>query len=118
VYNSWIEPATPHEPPATSTPRRRSRALRGLRYALVTGTIGAIAVIVAAQAGGAHWSLRAISWLIFGFCFGAVFGPLFAFAFDGDGDRSQGVSPVHGNSDTSFEGAQASDLRRPPGGSR
>jgi hypothetical protein len=45
-----------------------------------------------------------------------VFGPLFALAFVSDGDAPQGAAPVHGNSDTSFEGAQANDLRRPPPG--
>ena len=111
MYNSRIDPVLPQQ----LTPKPRSRRLRGLRYALVTGTIGAVAVVVAAQAGGAHWSLRAISWIVFGFFFGAVFGPFFAMAREPDGDAPQGTAAVHGNSDTSFEGAQAHDLRRPPG---
>jgi hypothetical protein len=117
VYNSRIEPMSPQQAAPETPVRPRSRARLAFRYALVTGTIGALAVVVAAQTGGAHWSLRAISWLVFGFCFGAVFGPLFALAREPDGDAPQGVAPVQGNSDTSFEGAQAHDLRRPsPGG--
>ena len=94
-------------------PRRApSRGWRALRYACVTGAIGAAAVVVAAQTGGVHWSLRALSWVAFGFAFGAVFGPLFALARDdGVADRQQ-PQPVHGQADTSTEGAQAHDLRR------
>lgn len=108
MYNSCIEEPLEH-PPA-----RSHKGLRALRYAAVTGAIGAGAVIVAAESGGAQWSLRSLSWVLFGFCFGAVFGPFFAVARDSDGDGSsgQGEAPVHGNSDTSFEGAQANDLRR------
>jgi hypothetical protein len=96
-------------------PRRPpSRGWRALRYASVTGAIGAIAVVAAAQTGGVHWSFKAASWVVFGFCFGAVFGPLFALARDDGRDEviAQGQHPVHGQSDTSTEGAQAHDLRR------
>jgi fatty acid desaturase len=103
---------------STSAPRRRrSKGWRAARFALVTGIIGALAVVAAAQAGGVHWSLRAISWVLFGFMFGAVFGPFFALARETGEDeviREQGVA-VHGQSDTSFEGAQAHDLRRAAG---
>jgi hypothetical protein len=103
---------------SAETPRRTaSRGWRALRYATVTGAIGASAVVGAAEAGGVHWSLRAISWVVFGFFFGAVFGPLFALARDDGADeviRHDGVV-VHGRSDSSIDGAQARDLRRAPG---
>jgi hypothetical protein len=113
---SAIEPL--HEQPPgepTAAPKRPpSRGWRALRYASVTGAIGAAAVVAAAQAGGVHWSLRAISWVAFGFLFGAVFGPFFALARGAADDeviRHEGVV-VHGQSDTSFDGAQARDLAR------
>jgi hypothetical protein len=112
--------ALDEEPPgghAAAPTRAPSRAWRALRYASVTGAIGAAAVVAAAQAGGVHWSLRAISWVVFGFLFGAVFGPFFALARGAADDeviREQGVV-VHGQSDTSFDGAQARDLARKPG---
>jgi hypothetical protein len=114
-----IEPHDEHSPEGSaSAPRRpRSKGWRAVRFAFVTGVIGALAVVAAAQAGGIHWSLRAISWVIFGFLFGAVFGPFFALARETGEDeviREEGVA-VHGQSDTSFEGAQAHDLRRPAG---
>jgi hypothetical protein len=96
-------------------PRRApSRGWRALRYACVTGVIGAATVVIAAQTGGVHWSLRALSWVVFGFAFGAVFGPLFALARDDGRDEviAQAQHPVHGQADTSTEGAQAHDLRR------
>ncbi len=96
-------------------PRRApSRGWRALRYACVTGVIGAATVVIAAQTGGVHWSWRAVSWVVFGFAFGAVFGPLFALARD-DGRDEVAPHPVHGQSDTSTEGAQAHDLRRAAG---
>jgi hypothetical protein len=114
-----IEPLDEHPAgePAAAAKRRPSRGRRALRYASVTGAIGAAAVVAAAQAGGVHWSLRAISWVAFGFLFGAVFGPFFALALGAADDeviRHEGVVE-HGQSDTSFDGAQARDLTRGPG---
>ncbi|HEY1480302.1 MAG TPA: hypothetical protein VGF46_09745 [Gaiellales bacterium] len=115
-YNAGIADDTHPAPPR----RTRSRTGRALRYAAVTGAIGAAAVFAsfyaAERSGDAHWSLRTISWIVFGGCFGAVFGPLFALARETDvGDeapRAVDGELVHGQSDTSTEGAQAHDMRR------
>jgi len=85
----------------------------------VTGAVGAAAVLAsflaAERSGDAHWSLRTISWIVFGGCFGAVFGPLFALARETDitdeAPREVDGALVHGQSDTSTEGAQARDMR-------
>jgi hypothetical protein len=51
---------------------------------------------------------------VFGFAFGAVFGPLFALARDDGRDEriAHAQHPVRGQADISTEGAQAHDLRR------
>jgi hypothetical protein len=96
---------------------RRSTARRALRYAAISGAVGVLVVlvslIVSVETGGTSWSASNISWVIFGGATGAVFGPLFALARDDGSDaevfRTQ--APVHGEADTSFEGAQAQDRR-------
>jgi hypothetical protein len=94
-----------------------SRGRRALRYAIVSGTIGALLVfgawVVAAATGGTSWSFVDVTWVIFGAATGAVFGPLFALARDDghDADAVREDVPLGGRADTSFEGAQAHDLR-------
>jgi hypothetical protein len=55
-----------------------------------------------------------VSWILFGGATGAVFGPLFALARDdgNDDDVVRAQVPVHGEADTSLEGAQAQDRRQ------
>jgi hypothetical protein len=104
--------------PADPLLPRRSTARRAVRYALISGAVGVLVVLISlilsVATGGTHWSAANASWIVFGGATGAVFGPLFALARDdGDDDdafRAQG--PVHGEADTSLEGAQAQDRRR------
>jgi hypothetical protein len=100
--------------PLTRSPTpRASRRRRSLVYALISGVIGAGAVVLAAQLGGAHWGFRSATWVLFGFISIAPFGPLFALAREHDDDTPDGEPPAWGNADTSYEGAQARDLERP-----
>jgi hypothetical protein len=105
------EPADPLLP-------RRSTARRAARYALISGAVGLLVVlvslIVSVETGGTHWSVSNVSWIVFGAATGAVFGPLFALARDDgdDDDAFRAQAPVHGEADTSLDGAQAQDRRR------
>ncbi len=71
-------------------------------------------LIASIETGGTQWSASNVSWIIFGGATGAVFGPLFALARDdGTDDRRQREQvPVHGEADTSVDGAYAQDRRR------
>ena len=112
-------PAEPREP-ALADPLlpKRSTARRALRYAAISGVVGVLVVlvclIVSIEAGGTSWTASNVSWIIFGGATGAVFGPLFALARDDGSDDEvfRAQAPVQGDADTSFEGAQAQDLRR------
>jgi hypothetical protein len=96
---------------------RRSTARRAFRYALISGAIGTLVVlvslIVAVETGGAQWSASNVSWILFGGATGAVFGPLFALARDdgADDETFRAQAPVEGRADTSLDGAQAQDRR-------
>jgi hypothetical protein len=107
-----------HEPgPVDPLLPRRSTARRALRYAAISGVVGVLVVlvslIVSVETGGTSWSASNVSWVIFGGATGAVFGPLFALARDDgrDDDIFRAQAPVHGEADTSLEGAQAQDRR-------
>jgi hypothetical protein len=97
---------------------RRSTARRAFRYALISGAVGVLVVllslIVSVETGGTQWSASNVSWILFGGATGAVFGPLFALARDDgdDDDAFRAQVPVHGEADTSLEGAQSQDRRR------
>jgi hypothetical protein len=113
VYNSVIDTAM--SDPLTHSPApRMSRRRRSLVYALISGIIGAGAVIVAAQLGGVHWGFKPATWVLFGFISIAPFGPLFSLAREHDDNAPKGELPEWGNSDTSYEGAQAHDLGQSP----
>jgi hypothetical protein len=94
---------------------QRSRKGRAVRYAVISGAIGALLVLgFWIGADGTRWSFSALSYVIFGGASGAVFGPLFALARD-DGRDAEIVyerDPFPGRADTSTEGAQADDLAR------
>ena len=103
---------TPGDPPG-----RPSTGRRAFRYAVISGVVGVLVVlvslIVSHLTGGTEFSASNVSWVIFGGATGAVFGPLFALARD-DGDDEQTFReqvPVHGEADTSVEGAFAQDRR-------
>jgi hypothetical protein len=104
---------TPSKPPARARSGRRA-----LRSAAISGAAGALVVlgslIVAVETGSTSWSVANISWILFGAATGAVFGPLFTLARDDgtDADAVRHEVPEHGQADTSFEGAQAHDLRQ------
>jgi hypothetical protein len=105
-------------PPAAVQPLQRSNARRALRYAVISGVVGVLVVlgslIAAVETGGTQWSASNISWIIFGGATGAVFGPLFALARDDGNDEElfREQITVHGEADTSLEGAFAQDTRR------
>jgi hypothetical protein len=106
----------PTETPDDPAPRP-STGRRAFRYALISGVVGVLVVlvslIVSHLTGGTRFSASNVSWVIFGGATGAVFGPLFALARD-DGDDDQTFReqvPVHGQADTSVEGAFAQDRR-------
>jgi hypothetical protein len=104
--------------PADPLLPRRSTARRAVRYALISGAVGVLVVLISlilsVATGGTHWSASNVSWIVFGGATGAVFGPLFALARDDgdDDDAFRAQVPVHGEADTSLEGAQAQDRRR------
>jgi hypothetical protein len=113
VHDHAGSPGAP-EPTDPLLPRR-STGRRALRYALVSGVVGVLVVlislIVSVETGGTQWSASNVSWIIFGGATGAVFGPLFALARDDGSDEEafRAQTPVHGEADTSLEGAQAQD---------
>ena len=110
-------PEAPREPALDPLLPRRSTARRALRYAVISGVVGVLVVlaslIVSIQTGGTSWTASNVSWIIFGGATGAVFGPLFALARDDgkDDEVFRAQAPVQGDADTSFEGAQAQDMR-------
>ncbi len=114
------EPEHTRDDPGLADPLlpRRSTARRAFRYALISAAVGALVVlvslIVSVETGGTRWSASNVSWILFGGATGAVFGPLFALARDdgNDDDVFRAQVPVHGEADTSLEGAQAQDLRQ------
>jgi hypothetical protein len=106
----------PMDPP-NDAPRTRSTGGRAFRYAVISGIVGLLVVflslLVSHETSGTEISASNVSWIIFGGATGAVFGPLFALARD-DGDDQQAFSdevPVHGEADTSVDGAFAQDRR-------
>ena len=110
-----VEPPT--ETPGDPRPKP-STGRRAFRYAVISGVVGVLVVfvslLVSHLTGGTEFSASNVSWVIFGGATGAVFGPLFALARD-DGDDEKTFRdevPVHGDADTSVEGAFAQDRRR------
>jgi hypothetical protein len=112
-----IVTGVPDETP-TKPPARARSGRRALRSAAISAAVGALVVlgslIVAVETGSTSWSVANISWILFGAATGAVFGPLFTLARDDGADADAVLHEVgeHGQADTSFEGAQAHDLRR------